>query len=315
MRVADHFSKAEMQRLYERSDLHAWLAFFVNWGIVCFSFYLVAAWPNPLTILIALLLIGGRQLGFGALMHECGHATLFKSRSLNQFMGKWLAASPVFYRLDDYMNHHLEHHRKIGTTEDPDLSRYQRYPVSPGVLRGKIWRDLTGRTTLGYLRFTLNNNKVSYVDEQGRKRFDVMQFVRRFHATLITNLILIGLLALTGVPQLYLLWVVAYFSFYMVFSRIRNLAEHAAVPELFDENPLNNTRTTLARWWERLTVAPNCVNYHLEHHLVPSIPKYHLAAFHRALREKGLLERAEIAKGYGEVVRKLISIPAAQAAT
>ena len=71
----------------------------------------------------------------------------------------------------------------------------------------------------------------------------------------------------------------------------------------------------LARWWERLTVAPNCVNYHLEHHLVPSIPKYHLAAFHRALREKGLLERAEIAKGYGEVVRKLISIPAAQAAT
>jgi fatty acid desaturase len=183
------------------------------------------------------------------------------------------------------------------------------------VLRGKIWRDLTGRTTLSYLRFTLKNNRVSTVDEQGRKRFDVMQFVRRFHATLITNLILIGLLALAGEPQLYLLWVVAYFSSYMVFSRIRNLAEHAAVPELFDENPLNNTRTTMARWWERLTVAPNCVNYHLEHHLVPSIPKYHLALFHRALREKGLLEQAEIATGYGEVVRKLISKPAAQVAT
>jgi fatty acid desaturase len=111
------------------------------------------------------------------------------------------------------------------------------------------------------------------------------------------------------------LWLTAFFTFYMVFVRIRNLAEHAVVPELFDDDPLNNTRTTLARWWERLTVAPNSVNYHLEHHLVPSVPKYRLSEFHQVLKSKGLLENADIAAGYGKVIRKLIADPQAQAAS
>ncbi|MAC71727.1 MAG: hypothetical protein CMP84_16195 [Gammaproteobacteria bacterium] len=63
----------------------------------------------------------------------------------------------------------------------------------------------------------------------------------------------------------------------MLFSRIRNLAEHAAVPDLTDSDPLLNSRTTLASWWERLTFAPNSINYHLEHNLLPAVPKYRLA--------------------------------------
>ena len=305
MSVVDHFSREEMEAFTGRSDAHAWLAFLVNWGIVAVAMGLVAVWLNPLSILLALLLIGGRQLGFGALMHECGHGTLFRSRHLNQFMGKWFAAGPVFYRLDEYMEHHLEHHRKIGTEQDPDLSRYQRYPVPAAVLRRKIWRDLTGQTTLGFLRFTLMKNKVIAVGEQGKKHFDPGQLLRHFHAALLSNLLLLALLAAFGVPWLYLLWLGSYFSTYMVFSRIRNLAEHAAVPELFSEDPIMNTRTTLASWWERLTFAPNCVNYHLEHHLVPAIPKYRLAAFHAALGRKGLLENADITRGYWAVVKKL----------
>ncbi|MDA1369643.1 MAG: fatty acid desaturase family protein [Proteobacteria bacterium] len=309
MRAIDNFSKEEMQAFSQRSDMQAWLAIVVNWGIVAAAFYLVAVWPNPLTILVSLLLIGGRQLGFGALMHECGHNSLFKSRALNQWVGKWLAAGPVLYRIDDYMSNHLEHHRKIGTLEDPDLGRYQHYPVSKAALRRKFWRDLTGRTTLGFLRFTLTKNAVIRIDDGGSKRFDFVQLLRRFHAAIISNLVMIAVLWASTVPQLYLLWIVAYFSFYMLFSRLRNLAEHAVVPNLFDEDPLNNTRTTLPRWWERLTVAPNSVNYHLEHHLFPSIPKYRLAAFHCALHHKGLLDRADIASGYGEVVRRLIDEP------
>ena len=45
---------------------------------------------------------------------------------------------------------------------------------------------------------------------------------------------------------------------------------------------LRNTRTTLARWWERLLIAPNRVNYHLEHHLLMTVPHYNLPRMHRA---------------------------------
>lgn len=40
---------------------------------------------------------------------------------------------------------------------------------------------------------------------------------------------------------------------------------------LFRTAALNdNTRTVLVSWRERLTVAPDYVNYHFEHHLVPA---------------------------------------------
>lgn len=96
-------------------------------------------------------------------------------------------------------------------------------------------------------------------------------------ALIIGNLVLFLILVSLGQAPLYLFWVAAYFSTYMLFSRIRNLAEHAAVPDLTDSDPLLNSRTTLASWWERLTFAPNCINYHLEHKLLPAVPKYRLA--------------------------------------
>ena len=87
MKVTDCFSREEIQALCQRSNAGAWLAFVVSWGIIVFAFWLVAFWPNPLTVLIALLLLGGRQLGLAALMHECGHGSLFETRGLNQFVG------------------------------------------------------------------------------------------------------------------------------------------------------------------------------------------------------------------------------------
>ena len=307
MQLKDNFTTAEIQALCRRSDLQAWYALVVNWGIISSAFALVAFWPNPLTIMLALILLGGRHLGLGVLMHECGHGTLFRSKVLNQWVGKWLCAGPVFYRIEDYMSNHLKHHAKAGSIEDPDLSRYQDYPVPIQSLRRKIIRDLTGRTSFNFLRTLLQSNGVTTVDERGRKRFDVRLFFIQLHAPILSNVILLAVLAACGVAELYLLWLAAYFSFYMVFSRIRNLAEHAVVPDLFDPDPLKHTRTTLTRWWERLSFAPNCVNYHLEHHLLPSVPKYRLAVFHRALKSRGLLEQADIVLGYPALMRKLVT--------
>jgi fatty acid desaturase len=84
-------------------------------------------------------------------------------------------------------------------------------------------------------------------------------------------------------------------------SRIRNIAEHAVVPD--NDDPLRNTRTTRANWLERLFVAPYWVNYHLEHHLFMFVPCWRLPAAHRALLAAGLRGRMEIQPGYGAVLR------------
>ena len=86
-------------------------------------------------------------------------------------------------------------------------------------------------------------------------------------------------------------------------TRIRAIAEHALTPDADD--PLGNTRTTLARPWERLLIAPNRVNYHLEHHLLMTVPHYRLPEMHERLRERGLLARACVETGgYPAVLRR-----------
>jgi fatty acid desaturase len=83
--------------------------------------------------------------------------------------------------------------------------------------------------------------------------------------------------------------------------RIRSIAEHAMIPDPADE--MNNTRTTVARWWERVLIAPNRVNFHLEHHLLPTVPHYNLPRMHRMLRERGILADACVATSYADVLR------------
>ena len=68
-----------------------------------------------------------------------------------------------------------------------------------------------------------------------------------------------------------------------------------------------NTRTTLASWWERLFIAPNRVNYHLEHHLLMTVPHYHLPRMHALLRERGVLDEACIERGYWGILRRAAS--------
>ena len=57
---------------------------------------------------------------------------------------------------------------------------------------------------------------------------------------------------------------------------------------------------------------PNKVNYHLNHHILPSVPAYRLPEFHALLKENGHLEGAELVNGYWTIFKKLILPPGVQ---
>ncbi len=48
------------------------------------------AWTNPLSFIIAVIVIGGRQLGLVILMHDAAHRALFKNTRLNDTLGAFL---------------------------------------------------------------------------------------------------------------------------------------------------------------------------------------------------------------------------------
>ncbi len=113
---------------------------------------------------------------------------------------------------------------------------------------------------------------------------------------LIVNAVLWAALAVAGYWWLYpALWLLPLATWYQLVSRIRNIAEHAVVPD--NDDPLRNTRTTYANPLIRLLVAPYWVNYHLEHHLFMFVPCWRLPQAHRALLAAGLAGRNGTAAG------------------
>ncbi|HEY8156422.1 MAG TPA: fatty acid desaturase family protein [Myxococcota bacterium] len=291
----------ELESLLARSDWRSALSIAFDWALVFASFALVAAASGPLTLglslLVALFVIGGRQLGFAVLMHEAAHRTLFANRRLNDFAGNWLCAYPIWADLAPYRNYHLKHHAKNWTAEDPDLGLATKFPVTRASLRRKIVRDLSGR--VGWKRVKAVLARDLGPSGPGWKNL---------RGVVITNALLLGILAVAGHPELYLVWVAAWFTTNSLATRIRSIAEHNMVPDPSDE--LRNTRTTLASWWERLLLAPNRVNFHLEHHLLMTVPFYNLPRLHRLLRERGALDGALIEPGYLGLLRRAGGKPA-----
>jgi fatty acid desaturase len=232
------------------------------------------------------------------LMHDAAHRALLRDRSWNDWVGNWLCAYPVWTDVHPYRRYHLQHHSKTWTEEDPDLELAKPFPITRASLARKIWRDLSGQT--GWKRLLAILNRDLGVSK-GRVRRDFGAGMQALRGVVITNLVLLALLAAFGHAELYLLWLGAWFTTYSLVMRIRSIAEHAMVDDPADE--MKNTRTTVASLWERLFIAPNRVNFHLEHHLLMTVPHYNLPKLHRRLRESGVLADACVTRGYADVLR------------
>ncbi len=285
-------SREEIAALLRVSNARSSASLVLNWGIIFAALGMVWRWPNPLTILLALLLIGARQLGLAILMHDAAHRVLFHPKSLNDWTGDWLCAFPVWSNLAGYRRYHLKHHAKTGSLEDPDLALIAPFPTTRSSLRRKIIRDLTGQTGVKFAAASWRRT-FRAKDAEGR---------RALRGMLVTNVVLFAIVSFLFHPAVYLVWVASWLTTNTLVTRIRSIAEHALTDDADD--PLRNTRTMIARWWERLFLAPNRVNYHLEHHLLMTVPHYRLPELHRLLRDRGALENACVERGYFDILRR-----------
>lgn len=295
MKITEIATRQELQRFNRRSNLYGAYYVLLNWALIAAIFAAVASWTNPLSILLGMLLLGGRQLAFAALYHDAGHGLLFENRWLNRHVGQVLCAYPVLNDMPRYAKGHRRHHALAGTDRDPDLPNYRAYPISPASFRRKVLRDLTGRTGLKVLR------AVWYI---GRQRLLQLPGTGNLlFGQLLVNGLMFAALYAAGHPLLYLMWPGAFLTFHMLIVRVRQVAEHGAVPDLYDPDPRKNTRTTYPALWERPLLAPFNLNYHLEHHLMASVPCYRLKALHRFLAARGFYDGVEFPRSYFQLFR------------
>ena len=311
----DWLSREERKTLLQKNDWQAIYEVLFTWSLIIGSFALVINYPHPLSYLLAWLVIGGRQLACSIIMHDTGHFALFKSKRLNNFIGKWLGAYPVLSDLSAYRPYHNQHHIHTGTDDDPDLLLTTGYPARLISMCRKFFRDLSGLTgiksqiaftmmQLGILKYNLGK-KVEWVDASNRTLKTILyKGLTNLSGPIAANLIIFTVLWAIGYPWLYLLWIIPLFTSYQLFLRIRSMAEHSMVIQSGD--PHTNTRTTYANPLERLFFAPHYVNYHAEHHLMMGVPPYNLPKMHQILLQKGFYEKGVLEKGYWSLLQKAI---------
>src|SRR5665213_3242633 len=112
---------------------HGWLVIFAVGAMA-------VVWP--ITLPLAVMIIGARQLGLAILMHDAAHGALHPDPRVNDWVAEWVCSGG----LNAYRNYHLQHHKYAQQSEDPDMVLSAPFPVSRASLRRKIVRDLTGQT-------------------------------------------------------------------------------------------------------------------------------------------------------------------------
>ena len=290
----DIFTPRALIELKQKSDLRgAWLISHA-WAVIFAAMAMFVWWPNPVTFLLAVAIIGARQLGLAVLAHDAAHGLLANNLKLNDFEGTWLTDNILLADMYAYRKYHVMHHRFTQQQNDPDLGLSAPFPITRESLRRKIVRDLSGQTAYKQ-RIGLIRRSFGKPGEPWSLR--ISKGWHRLYGAIITNVILFAVLAMTGHWWLYpLLWVIPFFTFLPMVERFRSIAEHSMVID--NDDPFRNTRTTYANWLARAFVAPYFVNYHLEHHLVMAVPSYNQPKMHRMLLAKGYGPRMEIKPGY-----------------
>ena len=147
------------------------------WALILGSIALVAVWPNPLTFILAVAIIGSRQLGLAILMHDGAHGCLASNEKLNMFLSQWFCAYPVFAETGAYRRYHLQHHARTQQDDDPDLILSAPFPITRPSYRRKFWRDISGQT--GYAQ-----RKAQLLNALGDKSWPLKQRAAHFREKL-----------------------------------------------------------------------------------------------------------------------------------
>src|SRR5262249_10496429 len=117
--------------------------------------------------------------------------------------------------------------------------------------------------------------------------------------------IVLGALIYTGAwwPAIWL-WTIPSVTLVNLFSRVRTISEHMCTERTHE---LNSTRTILANPLERAFFAPCGINYHIEHHVFPSVPWHRIRELHGILRQDPeYREHAHVTNGYLGVLREIV---------
>ena len=109
------FTDVQWATLSSKSSWRGLLLVLHCWVVIGLAMAVGVAWPWLIPLLV--MVIGNRQLGLFILMHDAAHGLLHPNRAVNDRVARWFCGSELIA----YRPYHLQHHRFVQQSEDPDL--------------------------------------------------------------------------------------------------------------------------------------------------------------------------------------------------
>ncbi len=289
---------ALVKELTRLDPLRSTLAVSRTWLEIAVPVALALRFPQWWVVAPCMVLLATRAQALFVLAHEAAHYRLYGTRWLNDLVGR-LCAAPGGISMFSYRVIHRLHHNHLFGGRDPDTPIHGGYPRGRAYLAGKLLKDVAGLTAWKTYAYFWGAPSAARVDgTKGDPLGDTSPKLRR--AALNDRWVVAGVhlalpaaaFALGFLSEYLLLWAVPLWFLLQPLLRFRSILEHGMTTETGDV--WRDARTNLGPGWLMWLIFPHHVNYHLEHHLYPSLPHYNLPEAHRALRDNGQLEDAEV---------------------
>ncbi len=270
-----------------------WLEVALLLGAVNLLPRLPLAWSIPAGIVLVLLL-GLRMNAFGVILHEGSHGLLAASRSLNDKICNWGIAFWTINSVEEYRPTHRLHHRYLGQESDPDRVFYL-VPSRRGALTGLLLQDLFGITA-----FRRATGRISGTSQASGAPASLLTKPQLLLGKVITQLIILGQFVLfqglmRGIVFYVVFWLVPIVCMYPMILRLKTITEHFD-PGLREANTVHWIARTSAAGWVQNHLVGARMEYHFEHHVLPTIPYRGLKKLHEHLDDTDLFDR------HGEVI-------------
>jgi len=248
---------------------------------------------NPITYVIAFLLMGRAHAQLLALMHESVHRLLFRNRKLNDFAGRWLLGYMSFVNTDGYRYVHMAHHREEFGPNEPDIPLYANYPIT----RDSFWRKMR-RDALGISGFKMLRGQLRHPMRKDG-------FGKRTQAKILaTQLVLLVAISLVSHPLVYVaFWFIPQLTVWRVMNRLRSIAEHGGLRA--DDDRRVTTHSVRQHPIASFLFVPFNLGWHIAHHSDAGIPFRSLPKYHAELRKSGFVNDVYEYPNYRAIWRAL----------
>ena len=231
--------------------------------------------------------------GIIQLVHESWHNNLFNQRWANRLTGHIL--SFLFFVLYAPSRHgHMLHHRYNRTDKDPDAYNAGSKSWHLTLL---YYGVLFFGVPLAIIHFNILYPLQFYKRNQLAGHFLQLTILVAAQAVLWTVIIKSSLFSIAW--QVWLMPVL----FASPWNGLKSVADH--FQNKWQGNPFNTATTVTSNGLT--TYFWNGLNYHLEHHLFPAVPGYHLATLHPHLNELYKQNNSPVFSSYMKVWINAIS--------